>query len=223
MKRVLCLTMIVVLLFSPTVAASKLPEELISDSLALLDEIATQPDAEQFYRFLGKSKGLAIFPSVIKAGLGLGGRYGDGFILRYDPENKSWYGPYFVNLKGISYGFQVGIQSTALLLVINSKDALESLQAGKITLGGSMSVATGPLGRSAEAGTDLKLEAPFYSYSLSKGAFIGASFEGSSITNNESTNQLYWQQALEPKDIFTKLASKVMIRDLINKLNLIVQ
>lgn len=223
MKKLLSLTMIMVLLFSSIAVASKLPEELISDSLALLDEIATQPDAEQFYKFLRKSKGLAIFPSVVKAGLGLGGRYGDGFILRYDEASQSWYGPYFVNLKGVSYGFQVGIQSTALLLVINSKDALESLQTGKITLGGSMSVATGPLGRSAEAGTDLKLEAPFYSYSLSKGAFIGASFEGSSITNIKSTNELYWRDTLEPKEIFTKLARQNMVQDLITKLNDIVQ
>ncbi len=220
MKRLLLTALLVIAVLAPPVQAAKSPEELLADAVLVFREMAQQPDAEQFHRILKKAHGIAIFPSVVKIGLGLGGRYGEGVILKYNPESKAWYGPYFATMKGLSYGFQVGVQSTALILVITTERGIESLQEGKITLGGNVSIAAGPMGRSAEAGTDLKLKASIYSYSLSKGVFIGASFEGAVIDNNTNANQVYWQERLQPNQMLARRAKGELMQPLLKELNL---
>ncbi|HHY15861.1 MAG TPA: lipid-binding SYLF domain-containing protein [Firmicutes bacterium] len=220
MKRFVVIGLLVIFTFSAPVSAAKLPADLLADASSVMKEMSAQPDSEHFHAMLQKAYGVAIFPSVIKAGLGLGGRYGEGLILKYDPHTRGWYGPYFVTMKGLSYGFQVGVQSTALVLVVTSERGMESLQEGKITLGGNLSVAVGPMGRSAEAGTDLQLKAPIYSYSLSKGAFIGASFEGAVIDNNVNANQVFWQEGLTPKQALERRATGESVQALLEELNL---
>jgi lipid-binding SYLF domain-containing protein len=222
MKKHLLVVLLLLSLFSIPVSASRLPDELVSDAILVFREIAEQPDSEQLYAMLKKAHGVAIFPSVIKAGIGVGGRYGEGLILQYDETSKAWYGPYFVTMKGLSYGFQIGIQSTALILVMASERGMESLQEGKITLGGNLSIAAGPIGRSAEAGTDLNLKAAIYSYSLSKGAFVGASFEGAILDNNVNANQVYWQKKLTPAETLAQRASGASIEGLLKELSSIV-
>lgn len=222
MKRILFIALSFILAVSVSVAAAKIPDELLADAVVVFKEIAEQPDSEQLHSLLKKAHGIAIFPSVVKAGLGLGGRYGEGVILKYDAQKKTWYGPYFVNMKGISYGFQVGVQSTALVLVVATEAGIDGLQDGKITLGGNLSIAAGPMGRSAEASTDLKLEAAIYSYSMSKGAFIGASFEGSSIDNTVNANYAYWNEKLTPQEILKKKASGKAVQELLKELNKII-
>lgn len=221
MKRLFIMLLVVSLVSIPA-SASKPPDELVSDAILVFREIADQPDAEQLYAILKSAHGVAIFPSVIKAGIGVGGRYGEGLVLQYDKTNKTWYGPYFVTMKGLSYGFQIGIQSTSLVLVITSERGMESLREGQITLGGNLSIAAGPVGRSAEAGTDLNLKAAMYSYSLSKGAFVGASFEGAVIDNNVNANQVYWQKKLTPTEALARKASGQSIEGLLKQLNSIV-
>ncbi|NLJ73379.1 MAG: lipid-binding SYLF domain-containing protein [Firmicutes bacterium] len=219
-KSIVVLLLIAVL---TTPAMAKTPNELIEEAVLVLREIAEQPDAEPMANLLKNAYGVAIFPSVIKAGIGLGGRYGEGVILQRDPKTNSWYGPYFVNMKGISYGFQIGLQSTALVLVIANERGMEGLKEGKITLGGSLSIAAGPIGRSAEAGTDLELKASMYSYSISRGAFAGASLEGAIIDNSTGSNLVFWQEELKPEEILKKKASSESIQPLIQELQTIVK
>lgn len=219
MQRFFVFVMLFVLVVNGSAFASQLPDELLADAVLVLREIANQPDSGQMKSILKNAHGVAIFPSLIKVGLGIGGRYGEGLILKYDAETKTWYGPYFVNMKGLSYGFQVGIQSTSLVLVVATEQGITSLQDGKITLGGSVSVATGPIGRTAEASTDLHLKAAMYSYSLNKGAFIGASFEGASIDNNVNANQVYWTEKRTPAKILEQKAKGKAVEALLEELN----
>ncbi|HHT91331.1 MAG: lipid-binding SYLF domain-containing protein [Bacillota bacterium] len=218
MKQIAIVTLGLLLIISSAAGATKAPGELIDEAVQVLQEIAEQPDAEHFRYVLQNTRGVAVFPSVLKAGLGLGGRYGEGVVLKYDPSQERWYGPYFVQLKGISYGLQIGVQKTSLVLVMTAEEGLRSLEEGQITLGGNLSVAAGPLGRSAEAGTNLTLDAVMYSYSISKGAFIGASLEGASIDNSVNANQVYWNQELTPAEMLARPASNRNVRNLIREL-----
>lgn len=222
MKRIICLTLIAVLLTTGLASAAQLPAELLADAAAVLKEMAEQPDAEQMQSVLQRAHGVAIFPALIKAGLGFGGRYGEGVVLRYDQAADQWYGPYFVTLKGVSWGIQVGIQSTALVLVVATEQGMNSLQEGKITLGGNISLAAGPMGRSAEASTDTALEAAMYSYSMSKGAFAGASVEGATIDNDVNANLVYWGQNLTPEEMLQKKARGKEVQELLQELDRII-
>ena len=201
--KVIGLTLAVVLALTTGVSA-KSPHSLIHDAALVLREVAEQPDNAPLKHLLNNAYGVAIFPEVLRVGLGLGGRYGEGLLLRRDPATNSWYGPYFIDIKGLSYGFQVGIQSTSLVLVITNERGLNNLRDGTVTLGGSLSVAAGPVGRSAEAATDIELEASIYSYSISRGVFAGLSLEGAVISNNAGTNRVYWQTELTPEEILER-------------------
>ena len=167
--------------------------ELIKTSTQVLEEMQQQPDVEQMALVLERAKAIAIFPNMIKAGLGLGGQYGKGLLLRRDSEGQ-WYGPVFFEMKGLSYGWQIGFQSTSLVLVIANERGLDSFLEGNFKLGGDASLAIGPIGRRVELSTDLKLEASIYSYSLSKGAFAGLSLEGVQISPHAGLNTMYWQE-----------------------------
>lgn len=218
MRKVLLLVLVAVLMATGVTSAAKLPAEILEGAADVLMEMTQQPDSEQFQNMVRNAYGIAIFPSVVKAGLGIGGRYGEGVVLKRDRDTGEWYGPYFVEMVGVSYGLQVGVQSTALVLVVATEEGIKTLQEGRITLGGNISMAAGPVGRSAEAGTDIQLKASMYSYSISRGVFAGASLEGSSINNNESANKLYWGEELTPSQMLSKEAKGESIQVLLNTL-----
>lgn len=195
-------------------------KERIDEAAKVLREMSEQTDIQSMVDMLRQAEGVAIFPSVIKAGLMLGGRYGEGLVLRYDSKNRTWYGPSFVTIKGLSYGLQFGVQSTALVLVITNERGMDTFMGGdKVTLGGDLSVAAGPLGRHAEAGTDLELKASIYSYSMSKGIFAGMSLEGAVITVDEAANREFWGRSLSPQEILKKHRAAGDVESLTGELN----
>lgn len=205
------------LLLGNMAQAAKSPETIINNAVLTLKEMAQQSDAGAMGDTLRGAKGVAIFPSVVKAGFVLGARYGEGLILRR--EGNSWNGPSFVDITGASFGFQAGVQSTALVLVITNERGMQGFVGDKITLGGDVSVAAGPVGRDAQAATDGKLQASIYSYSMSKGLFAGASLEGASISTQHEKNAKYWGKAMLPQEILKTKASKKEIADLLQALN----
>ncbi len=205
------------LLFGNMAQAAKSPQAIIDSTALTLKEMAQQNDAGAMADTLQGARGVAIFPSVVKAGFVLGGRYGEGLILRR--EGNSWNGPSFVDITGASFGFQIGVQSTAMVLVITNERGMQGFAGDKITLGGDVSVAAGPVGRNAQAATDGKLQASIYSYSMSKGLFAGASLEGASISTQHEKNAKYWGKAMLSEEILKTRASKKDMAALLQALN----
>jgi lipid-binding SYLF domain-containing protein len=142
---------------------------------------------------IADAKGVAILPDVIKAGFVLGGRYGRGVILLRQPDG-SWSNPVFITLAGGGIGWQVGVQSTDLILVFKTSNSLDRILQGKgkLTLGGDVAVAAGPVGRQAEAATDAMLRAEIYSYSRSRGLFAGLSVEGAGLLVDCGANEAFY-------------------------------
>jgi lipid-binding SYLF domain-containing protein len=122
-------------------------------------------------------------------------------------------------MKGISYGLQFGVQSTALVLVINNEKGMESFRGTqRVTLGGDIGVAAGPVGRQAGASTDVDLQAAIYSYSISKGIFAGFSLEGAVIEADEDANEAYWGRTMGPKEILGIEATDDRVESLLREL-----
>jgi lipid-binding SYLF domain-containing protein len=114
----------------------------------------------------------------------------------------SWSNPVFITLTGGSIGFQIGVQSVDLVLVFKHKGVLTQVKNGDFTIGGDISAAAGPVGRSSTASTDHKLEAEVYSYSRSRGLFAGISVNGSNLSIDKSANANFYGSNMTSQQIF---------------------
>ncbi len=173
----------------------------VEDAIQVIEEIMAMPEKGIPRDLLRESAAVAIFPGVIKAGFVFGGKYGRGVILRHNVKANSWSPPAFFSIGAGSVGWQIGAQSTDLVLVIRSRRGLEGLLKSEFTLGGDASVAAGPVGRKAAAGVDVSLKAEVLSYSRSRGLFAGLALEGAKLNSLEKMNQQYYGRKLSARDI----------------------
>jgi lipid-binding SYLF domain-containing protein len=137
---------------------------------------------------LERAYGIVVVPSVVKVALTIGGRGGKGVMAVRNPDG-TWSAPVFVTLGGVNIGFQVGVQSTDVILVLMSRESVEGIAGGKVTLGADASVAAGPLGRSSSAATDATFSAQVLSYSRNSGLFVGVALDGTVIAIDRSANE----------------------------------
>ena len=145
--------------------------------------------------------GLAIIPGMFKGALFVGGSYGKGVVLRH--ENGTWSGPAFISIGAGSLGLQLGGQAVDLILVILGKQTMDSFLRTKFKLGADIGVAVGPVGAQATAAAEIFLKGGIYSYSRTKGAFIGLSVEGAGIATQEELNEAYYNASYSPADILS--------------------
>ncbi len=160
-------------------------------STQVMEELLKMPEQNIPTWLMQRAYAVAVVPDVIKVGLGIGGRRGKG-VLAVRHDNGAWSNPVFVNLTGGSFGFQVGVQSTDVVLVFTSRQSIEGIVGGKITLGADAAVAAGPVGRQSSAATDIGLTAQVYSYSRSSGLFAGVALDGSAMTIDSRSNEAFY-------------------------------
>jgi lipid-binding SYLF domain-containing protein len=154
-------------------------------------------------RLLERAYGIAVIPDFTKVAFFLGGERGHGVLVVRDSSGH-FTGPVFVTLTGGSFGFQWGVQKTDLVLVFTSRKGIEGITGGKLTLGGDVSVAAGPVGRQASAATDQAFNAGVYSYSATRGIFAGVALAGAALTIDDSANaELYHRPGLLSGDIIS--------------------
>ena len=196
--------------------ADTIPEQIIADAISSVKEMSSEKDAWSTAETLRGSYAVALVPSMMKAGLLLGGTYGEGLVLRR--EGGKWYGPSFYNLGGASFGLQIGAQKVSLLLAVINQRGVEAFIHSRTKLGGDVSVAAGPVGRRAEAATDGRVQASIYSYSMSKGLFAGVSLDGSVISISVKRNKEYWGGSVSAEEALKKPANDKRIKPLIKAL-----
>ena len=141
--------------------------------------VMSAPDKAIPQRILDNADCIAVFPQVIKAAFGVGGRGGRGVVICRGANG--WSAPAYLNIGGASFGFQIGAEATDYVMLFMTPESAKSLLESNVKLGGNISVAAGPLGREAGADTDLKMNSQILSYSRSKGLFAGAALEGAVI------------------------------------------
>ncbi len=169
-------------------------EATMRDAITVLNEIMAIPANGIPLSMLNNAHGVAIIPGVLKGSFVIGARHGNGVVMIRD-GNGGWHAPVFITLTGGNIGWQVGVQSTDVVLVFRTRNSVEGLLAGRMTLGADAAVAAGPIGRQATAATDSRLDAQIFSYSRSRGLFAGVSFDGSVIRLNQISNASFYQAA----------------------------
>jgi lipid-binding SYLF domain-containing protein len=181
-------------------AGMSLPVFAASDKAALdvrmenartvIDEVMQTPDKGIPDSIVKQATCIAVVPSLKKGAFIIGAQYGQGVVTCR--TGRGWSGPVFIRMAGGSFGFQIGGEGTDLVLVAVNDKGLQDLLKSKFKIGGDASAAAGPVGRNAQASTDLSLKAELLTYSRSKGLFAGIDLDGTTVSQNtDDTTLLY--------------------------------
>jgi SH3 domain-containing YSC84-like protein 1 len=180
-------------------------------------EIMNTPDQGLPQELLETAKCIAIIPGDVKFAFIFGGSYGRGLATCRIPHG--WSAPMFVAVDSGSVGYQIGGSSTDNVLLFMNDHALKSLLSDKFKLGADASVAAGPVGRNASAGTDVKLNAEILSYSRTKGVFAGVSLDGAVVQADKSGDQAMYGENVDRHDILSgKVAVPASVRPLLREI-----
>ncbi len=171
----------------------------VRDATTVFGEIMGAEDKAIPRAILGKAEAVAIFPDTVKAGFIVGGTRGRGILSVRSATG--WSAPAFMTLTGGSFGLQIGGQAADIILIINERRGLENLVRNQFKIGADASVAAGPVGRDAQAATDIQLRAQILSYSRARGLFAGVTINGSTIRQDVDANERFYGKRLETRQI----------------------
>jgi len=156
----------------------------------ILNEIMSAPDSGIPEEIFNSAKCVAVVPSLLKGGFGIGGAYGKGVAsCRTD---KGWSAPAFFTIKGGSFGLQIGGEAVDLVMVIMNDEGMKNLLKSKFELGADASAAAGPVGRHASGDTDWKMRAQILTYSRARGVFAGLTLKGSVVTQGKDDTRAFY-------------------------------
>jgi lipid-binding SYLF domain-containing protein len=177
-------------------------EERLKNSGMVMSEILNVPDQIP-QDLLDKAKCVVVIPSVVKAAFIVGGTYGRGTMLCRSGKtfSEAWGSPAMMVLEGGSVGFQIGGEATDFVLLIMNDRGANSLLHSKVKLGGDVSAAAGPVGRTAEANTDAYLRSEILTYSRARGLFAGVSLEGASLRPDDEGNEALYGRDINAEKI----------------------
>jgi lipid-binding SYLF domain-containing protein len=181
--------------FTLSASAASSREDLqarIDAAKLVLDQIMNAKDATIPQNILQQATCVGVVPGLIKGAFVVGAQYGQGVVTCR--TGHGWSAPVFIRMAGGSFGFQIGGQSTDLILVAVNDRGFQDLLKNKFKIGGDASAAAGPVGRSGTAATDWKLNAELLSYSRNKGLFAGIDLDGTSVSQNSDDTEIYYGQ-----------------------------
>jgi len=178
----------------PAVAAAGDDNQKIESRLDAAKDFITQimsvPDKAVPSQIANKAVCVGVVPGMKKAAFIVGGDYGQGVVTCR--TSSGWSAPVFIRMAGGSWGLQIGGQSTDLVLVAMNDKGFQDLLHSQFKIGADVAAAAGPVGRNAQASTDITLHAELLTWSRSRGAFAGIDLNGTSVTQNtDDTKALY--------------------------------
>ncbi len=182
---------------------------LVEESGRVLGEIQQMPDQSIPEDLMRSCHAICIFPNTISAGFVFGGKYGQGIIMVRDERTGNWSPPAAFTMAGGSFGWQIGGQATDFVLLVMNRRSVDGILDGKFKLGADASVAAGPVGRAAEASTDIQLKGGILSYSRTRGLFAGVKLEGAVITQQWDGNAALYDKSFSARQILLEVMVKM--------------
>ena len=198
MKKALasiCPLLLICLMLTSTAFAASSREDLqarIDAAKLVLDRIMAAQDKTIPLNILEQATCVGVVPGMLKGAFVVGAQYGQGVVTCR--TGHGWSAPVFIRMAGGSFGFQIGGQSTDLILVAVNERGFQDLLKNKFKIGGDASAAAGPVGRNGTAATDWKMSAELLSYSRNKGLFAGIDLDGTSVSQNSEDTEIYYGQ-----------------------------
>jgi len=177
--------------------------ERATESAMVLTTIMGIPESAIPEELMERAHGIAVIPHVVKGAFGFGGQWGKGLAAQRR-EDGSWSAPAYIQITGGSFGLQLGVQATDLILVFTDENGMKPLLKGKVQIGADVSAAAGPVGRKAAVATDVLLRTAVFTYSRSKGLFAGVSLDGSAITIDDDSDSKVYGRSVSGEDILVR-------------------
>ena len=173
----------------------------LQNSVDVLHEIMSTPDRGIPEEVLSNAKCILVVPDLIKGGFIFGGKHGRGVASCRTAEG--WSAPAFVSVGGGSWGLQIGVEGVDLVMLVMNDRGFQHLLSSKFELTGEGSVAAGPVGRHASAGTDWKMNTEVLTYSRSKGVFAGLTLEGAVVQQDDDSTSAIYGKDMEFRNILS--------------------
>ena len=192
MKNLVAAALVAATFSTIAVAATDVAKlnERIDAAHAVLHELMGTPDKGIPLDIAAKATCVAVVPAFKKGAFVVGAQYGQGVATCRTPHG--WSAPVFIQLTGASFGFQVGGQSTDLVLIGTNHRSIDDLLKDKVKLGGDAAVAAGPVGRNSQAATTETANAEFLTYSRSRGLFAGIDLTGDVVHQNTDDTKVFY-------------------------------
>jgi SH3 domain-containing YSC84-like protein 1 len=192
MKRIIASLCLCLLATGAANAASSKSDlqDRIDAAKTVLDQIMDAKDRTIPLNILEQATCVGVVPGMIKGAFVFGAQYGQGVVTCR--TGHGWSAPVFIRMAGGSWGFQIGGQSTDLILVAVNDRGFQQLLKSKFKIGADASAAAGPVGRAGQAATDWKMNAELLSYSRNKGLFAGISLDGTSVSQNKDDTEIFY-------------------------------
>lgn len=190
------------LMTAVTPTAQDKEQERLAEAATVMREILSIPEGIP-QDLLDKSECVIVFPSVVKAAIGIGGSYGRGAMTCRSGKDYTgaWSAPAMYALEGASIGLQLGGAATDFVMLVMNDKGAKSVLTSNVKLGAGATAAAGPKGRSAEAATDVVMKAEILSYSRARGVFAGVSLEGSTLRSDGGANKNLYGRELNAEQI----------------------
>lgn len=175
--------------------------ERLDQAATVLDEVMAAPDKGIPSDLLNRANCVVIVPGLKKAAFVFGARYGKGYVSCRKDEGNGWSAPATVRIEGGSFGLQLGVTETDLVLLVMNRSGADKLMSSKFTIGGAAQAAAGPVGRTAVAETDAFMRAEILSYSRSRGLFAGVALQGATLRQDVDANESMYGSRLTTRQI----------------------
>lgn len=188
-------------LSTTAMAVAETASERLTAAATVFQEVMSTPDKGIPQDLLSKAQCVIIVPGMKKGAIVVGGQYGRGFAECRHADGMGWGAPAAVRVEGGSVGFQIGGSSTDVVMLVMNESGMHKLLSDKFTLGADASIAAGPVGRTANADTDVKMNAEILAWSRAKGLFAGISLSGATLRNDLDTNAELYGHKIDNKEV----------------------
>jgi len=185
-------------MLSPPLTSAASEEQLLVDKARItFESFMSDPNMDYLKGHLKEAKGVLIIPSLLKAGFVFGGSGGSGVLIVNDAKKGQWSQPAFYTIGSVSFGLQIGGDAAEVIMMLRTQKAVDAMLTTSAKLGGDASVSAGPVGTGAKSNvmTDI------FSFSRSKGAFVGLALDGSVVSTRDKWNAAYYGKPASPVDI----------------------
>ena len=209
MRRILMVAVAALALTVPQIARASSEQEVVDDSATAVERLSTSSGVAANARdLLHRARGVMIVPTLVKGGFIFGAQGGTGVLLSRDPRTGSWSYPAFYAMGAGSFGLQIGLEVSKIMLIIMNDKALNAVMRAEFKIGAEAGIAVVTLGGGAEASTTAAGGADIYALAESAGLFGGVAIQGGIIKPRVEQDHVYYGPNVTAQDIVLRRAAK---------------